>query len=161
LRPATSRIVSIYNVPAFGAYLDKGMDFSPESNLKLEQSSQFFALRRLTEHPYKCDLLAEPAGARNEGRPAITAEVVGHYHSVYDERTVRDTEENYTVDVVANGQTLGTLDLMYGRQSDVTSIEVSADGVGLVYVVYRSKDDGPIPFPGQESTVGCHADALH
>jgi len=158
------RHISIYNIPAFGLYRDKGLEPSERSVSALEQANHFWDVERLTKRPNVCEIPARNGIDLDEGRTKTLVSVVGHYKYVFDDKTGRDLINNQTADVIVNGHNIATLSFGLENQSDVVSVEIEADGIQTNAIVCRAPSGmssyGDAPLTGHSYQLSCQVSPL-
>jgi len=135
--------ILVYNPPANGPYRDRVWRVSPRSSARLAKLYGIFDIGALAAQAYACAIprLRPVEGWEPEGRPAISMVVRSVKIPKASRRGTTSIGQPHEFEVLANGKILGTIDIGFGRPgSDVTGIEVKADGVGIDVRICRAKD---------------------
>jgi len=135
--------VLVYNLPENGPYRDKQWAASAASSARLAKRHGLFDEASLVRKPFVCAISRLPPveGSEPDGRPAITVTVRSASTPNASSRGRISIGRLGVFEIVANSKSLGVISIGEGkRASDLTAIEVKADGTGINVRTCRAKD---------------------
>jgi hypothetical protein len=135
--------VLVYNLPESGPYRDRQWAVSAASSARIAKRHGLFDRAYLVRKPFMCSIPRSPPveGSEPEGRPAISVAVRPASAPNASSRGRTSLGKLGVFEIIANGKSLGVIDIGDGkRASDLTAIEVKADGTGINVRTCRAKD---------------------